>query len=128
MREEKKDDKRDADRKTLEALGLIPKGYPLDQKLLSLLTEQIAGMYDPKTREFFIADWTSPADQPYCSGSLTAEPKTSQRHLTRNLNGTVSRLDHSSDRTTRGSNQARSFGIRDAVPTLMGRPACSIGG
>lgn len=63
MREDKKDDKRDADRKTLEALGLIPKGYPLDQKLLSLLTEQIAGMYDPKTREFFIADWTSPADQ-----------------------------------------------------------------
>ena len=63
MREDKKDDKRDADQKTLEALGLIPKGYPLDQKLLSLLTEQIAGMYDPKTREFFIADWTSPADQ-----------------------------------------------------------------
>jgi hypothetical protein len=63
MKEDKKDDKRDADRKTLEALGLIPKGYPLDQKLLSLLTEQIAGMYDPKSREFFIADWTSPADQ-----------------------------------------------------------------
>ena len=63
MREDKKDDKRDADRKTLEALGLIPKGYPLDQKLLSLLTEQIAGLYDPKSREFFIADWTSPADQ-----------------------------------------------------------------
>jgi predicted transcriptional regulator len=63
MKEDKKDDKRDADRKTLEALGLIPRGYPLDQKLLSLLTEQIAGMYDPKSREFFIADWTSVADQ-----------------------------------------------------------------
>src|SRR5580692_8393170 len=63
MREDKDDTKRYADQKALEALGLIPKGYPLDQKLLSLLTEQIAGMYDPKTREFFIADWTSPADQ-----------------------------------------------------------------
>jgi hypothetical protein len=63
MKEDKKDDKRDADRKTLEALGLIPRGYPLDEKLLSLLTEQIAGMYDPKSREFFIADWTSVADQ-----------------------------------------------------------------
>jgi hypothetical protein len=63
MREDKDDAKRDADRKTLEALGLIPKGYPLEQKLLSLLTEQIAGLYDPKSREFFIADWTSPADQ-----------------------------------------------------------------
>ena len=63
MREDKDDAKRDADQKTLEALGLIPKGYPLDQKLLALLTEQIAGLYDPKSREFFIADWTSPSDQ-----------------------------------------------------------------
>jgi hypothetical protein len=63
MRGDKDDAKRHADQKALEALGLIPKGYPLDQKLLSLLTEQIAGMYDPKGREFFIADWTSPADQ-----------------------------------------------------------------
>ena len=63
MKEDKDQAKRDADTKTMVALGLIPKGYPLDQKLLSLLTEQIAGLYDPKSREFFIADWTSPADQ-----------------------------------------------------------------
>ncbi len=63
MKDDKDDAKRHADQKALEALGLMPKGYPLDQKLLSLLTEQIAGMYDPKSREFFIADWTSPADQ-----------------------------------------------------------------
>ncbi len=63
MRDDKDNAKRHADQKALEALGLIPKDYPLDQKLLSLLTEQIAGMYDPKGREFFIADWTSPADQ-----------------------------------------------------------------
>jgi hypothetical protein len=63
MREGKDDAKRYADQKALEALGLIPKGYPLDQKLLALLTEQIAGLYDPKEREFFIADWTNPAEQ-----------------------------------------------------------------
>lgn len=63
MKDDKDDAKRHADQRALEALGLIPKGYPLDQKLLALLTEQIAGMYDPKGREFFIADWTSPADQ-----------------------------------------------------------------
>jgi hypothetical protein len=63
MKDDKDDAKRHADERTLEVLGLIPKNYPLDQKLLSLLTEQIAGMYDPKGREFFIADWTSPADQ-----------------------------------------------------------------
>ncbi len=63
MRDDKDDAKRYADQKALEALGLIPKGYPLDQKLLSLLTEQIAGLYDPKEREFFIADWTQPAEQ-----------------------------------------------------------------
>jgi hypothetical protein len=28
-----------------------------------VLTEQIAGLYDPDSQEFFIADWTSPADQ-----------------------------------------------------------------
>ena len=63
MREDKDDTKRYADQKALEALGLIPKGYPLDQKLIALLTEQIAGLYDPKQREFFIADWTQPAEQ-----------------------------------------------------------------
>jgi hypothetical protein len=63
MREDKGDTKRYADQKALEAMGLIPKGYPLDQKMLALLTEQIAGLYDPKKGEFFIADWTQPAEQ-----------------------------------------------------------------
>jgi len=63
MREDKDDTKRYADQKALEALGLIPKGYPLDQRLHALLTEQIAGLYDPREREFFIADWTQPAEQ-----------------------------------------------------------------
>jgi hypothetical protein len=63
MREDRDDAKRYADQKAMEAMGLIPKGYPLEQKMIALLTEQIAGLYDPKAREFFIADWTGPGEQ-----------------------------------------------------------------
>jgi hypothetical protein len=60
IREEKEDKdeaERDADTKTLEAFGLIPKGFPLDSFMLDVLTDQIAGLYDPKAGEFYIADW-----------------------------------------------------------------------
>ena len=63
MKEDKDADKRYADQKTMEKFGLIPKNYPLDQVLVKVLTEQIAGLYDPDSQEFFIADWTSPADE-----------------------------------------------------------------
>jgi hypothetical protein len=42
--------------------GLLPKDFPLEQTLNDILTEQIAGLYDPDSQEFFISDWTSPAD------------------------------------------------------------------
>jgi hypothetical protein len=60
IREEKEDKdeaQRDADKKTLEAFGLIPKNFPLDSFMLDVLTDQIAGLYDPKAKEFYIADW-----------------------------------------------------------------------
>ncbi len=60
IREEKEDKdeaQRDADKKTLEAFGLIPKDFPLDSFMLDVLTDQIAGLYDPKAKEFYIADW-----------------------------------------------------------------------
>jgi hypothetical protein len=63
MKEDKDTDKRYADQKTMEKLGLLPKDYPLEQTLVKVLTEQIAGLYDPDSQEFFIADWTSPADE-----------------------------------------------------------------
>ena len=47
MKEDKDADKRYADQKTMEKFGLIPKDYPLDQVLVKVLTEQIAGLYDP---------------------------------------------------------------------------------
>jgi hypothetical protein len=63
MKEDKDADKRYADQKTLEKFGLLPKDYPLDQVLVKVLTEQIAGLYDSDGQEFFIADWNSPADE-----------------------------------------------------------------
>ena len=31
--------------------------------MVELLTEQIAGLYDPKAHEFYVADWIPVADQ-----------------------------------------------------------------
>jgi hypothetical protein len=55
--EDKQPAKRYADRKALVAFGLVPKGFDLDGFMLNLLTNQIAGLYDPKAQEFYIADW-----------------------------------------------------------------------
>ncbi len=63
MKEEKDQAKRYADEKVLVKFGLIPKDFKLESFLVDLLTEQIAGLYDPKEKEFFIADWINPADQ-----------------------------------------------------------------
>ena len=63
MKEDKDAEKRYADEKTLEKLGLLPKNFPMESFLLDLLTEQIAGLYDPKAKEFYIADWMAPEEQ-----------------------------------------------------------------
>ncbi len=63
MKEDKEPAKRYADQRVLEKLGLLPKGFALETFLLELLTEQIAGLYDPKSQEFFIAEWIAPDDQ-----------------------------------------------------------------
>lgn len=64
--------RRYADQRTLEAFGLIPEGFPLDSFLLNLLTDQVAGLYDPRGRQFFIADWISPEEQkPVMAHELT---------------------------------------------------------
>ena len=44
-------------RKRLVAFGLIPKDFRYREFMISLLTEQVAGFYQAKTREFFLADW-----------------------------------------------------------------------
>ncbi len=63
FKEDKRPEKRYADQRAMEKFGLIPKGFALETFMVDLFTEQIAGLYDPKSREFFIADWIAPADQ-----------------------------------------------------------------
>ncbi|MGB7844920.1 MAG: hypothetical protein WBL63_04840 [Candidatus Acidiferrum sp.] len=63
MNDEKDAKERYASARSAEAFGLIPKGFDLDSFLVELLTEQIAGLYDPKAHEFYIADWIVPDEQ-----------------------------------------------------------------
>jgi hypothetical protein len=63
MNEEKNAAERYADQRSAEAFGLIPKGFDLDAFMVNVLTEQVEGLYDPKTREFYIADWSPLSDQ-----------------------------------------------------------------
>jgi hypothetical protein len=71
-KEDKSDAQRYADDKSLEAFGLIPKGFPLDSFMLDVLTDQVAGLYDPKGKEFYIADWIALDEQkPVMAHELT---------------------------------------------------------
>jgi hypothetical protein len=42
---------------TLKRLGLAPPDFQYRTLMLRVLTEQVAGYYDPKTGEFHLADW-----------------------------------------------------------------------
>jgi hypothetical protein len=63
MNEDKEPAERYASARSAEAFGLLPKGFAIDSFMIDLLTEQIAGLYDPKAHEFYIADWIPLADQ-----------------------------------------------------------------
>jgi hypothetical protein len=63
MNEEKNAAERYADQPSAEAFGLLPKGFDLDAFMVDVLTEQVEGLYDPKTQEFYIADWSPLDDQ-----------------------------------------------------------------
>jgi len=60
--EDKTAEQRHADEVSLEAFGLIPKDFPLDAFMLDVLTDQVAGLYDAKGKEFYIAGWI-PVDE-----------------------------------------------------------------
>jgi len=42
---------------TLKKLGLAPPDFQYRALMVRLLTEQVAGYYEPKTRQFYLADW-----------------------------------------------------------------------
>ncbi|HVS21995.1 MAG TPA: hypothetical protein VHD88_09125, partial [Pyrinomonadaceae bacterium] len=41
----------------LKKLGLAPAEFQYRDLMIRLLTEQVAGYYDPKTQQFYLADW-----------------------------------------------------------------------
>ncbi|MEN3329325.1 MAG: hypothetical protein V7638_4132 [Acidobacteriota bacterium] len=41
----------------LKVFGLAPKNFAYRTFLIKLLTEQVAGYYDPKVQQFYLADW-----------------------------------------------------------------------
>jgi hypothetical protein len=51
-----------ADERALEMFGLIPRNFQLQSFVVDLLTEQVAGLYDPRTKEFYISDATGPLE------------------------------------------------------------------
>jgi len=53
----------DASQKTLAKLGLVPKGFQLRDYVVKLLREQVAGFYEPKTKEFYLAAWLPLTEQ-----------------------------------------------------------------
>ncbi len=72
MDEDKNPQQRYADARAAEAFGLLPKNFDMDHFMIDLLTEQIAGLYDPKAQEFYIADWIPIATQkPVMAHELT---------------------------------------------------------
>jgi hypothetical protein len=53
----------DATQKTLLKLGLVRKDFRLRDFIVKLLREQVAGYYEPKTKEFYLAAWLPLSEQ-----------------------------------------------------------------
>ena len=57
---------------TLKKLGLAPADFQLRALVVRLLTEQVAGYYDPKEQQFHLADWIDvDAQKPVMAHELT---------------------------------------------------------
>ncbi|HEX8162829.1 MAG TPA: hypothetical protein VF538_13235 [Pyrinomonadaceae bacterium] len=70
--EESKPEELRAGELTMKKLGLIPADFGLRAFTVSVLTEQILGYYDPKTRQFYLADWVDlDGQQPVLAHELT---------------------------------------------------------
>jgi hypothetical protein len=56
----------------LKKLGLVPPGFEFRPFIIKLLTEQVAGYYDPKAQQFYLADWIDlDGQQPVMAHELT---------------------------------------------------------
>jgi hypothetical protein len=52
-----------AEERAYKLLGLLPVTTDYKKLVIDLLTEQIAGFYDPEAKELYLADWIEPASQ-----------------------------------------------------------------
>ena len=52
-----------ATQKTLTRLGLVARDFRLRDYVVKLLREQVAGFYEPKTQEFYLAAWVPISEQ-----------------------------------------------------------------
>jgi hypothetical protein len=57
MNEETKPEETRASELALKKLGLVPQDFQFRPFIIQLLTEQVAGYYDPKAQQFYLADW-----------------------------------------------------------------------
>ncbi|MBD0372659.1 MAG: hypothetical protein ICV60_17575, partial [Pyrinomonadaceae bacterium] len=57
MNDETKPEETRASELALKKLGLVPQDFEFRPFIVKLLTEQVAGYYDPKAQEFYLADW-----------------------------------------------------------------------
>lgn len=72
MNEETTPEEMRASELSLKKLGLVPPDFELRPFLVKLLTEQVAGYYDPKVQEFYLADWIDlDGQKPVMSHELT---------------------------------------------------------
>lgn len=56
----------------LKKLGLVPADFEFRPFIIRLLTEQVAGYYDPKAQQFYLADWIElDGQQPVMAHELT---------------------------------------------------------
>ncbi len=53
----------EASQKTLVKMGLINKDFQLRNYIVKLLREQVAGFYEPKSKEFYLAAWLPLSEQ-----------------------------------------------------------------
>ncbi|HEX8175713.1 MAG TPA: hypothetical protein VF543_11395 [Pyrinomonadaceae bacterium] len=72
MNEETRPEETRASELALKKLGLVPQDFQFRPFIVKLLTEQVAGYYDPKAQEFYLADWIDlDGQKPVMSHELT---------------------------------------------------------
>ena len=98
----------------LKKFGLLPRSFNLHNFLIKLLTEQIAGYYDEKTRTMNLLDWISPdmqkavmahelthalQDQSYNLEKMSKHEEEIEKHGLENLNALLDNDEQSTCRS-----------------------------